>query len=218
MSLIKRIYLFAMRDRIAAAEITAAEMSKCRGRADIEAYQVFKFNVVWSVAQQHVPFYQEWQTKFNLPNDIERLEDLEGWPVLTKSDLRKIDLFKRDDVAEPTRRLITGGSTGEPVRLPTWDDPMAGVMQTIGRRRYGIKIGDPIFLLWGHEHLYGTGVKRKLLAYKRRFKDWLAGCERVSAYDLSSDAMHKAYAAFVKSDARLVIGFSPAVLAFVRTK
>ena len=144
------------------------------------------------------------------------LAELENWPVLTKADLRDLKAFKRSDVQEPEGRILTGGSTGEPIRLPCWSDSMSGVSQIIGRQAYGIQPGDRTFLLWGHEHLYGTGFKRKVNALKRRFKDWLADWRRVSAYDLSAVAMHDAYVAFAKFKPEFVIGFSPAVLAFVR--
>lgn len=191
-------------------------MGRFPTRETRERYQVEKFNAVWKTARENVPFYRKWQEKFGLPDEILSLAELKDWPILTKADLRNLEDFVRTDVPYPSGRCLTGGSTGEPVRLPSWGDPMAGVSQTIGRAAYGIEPGDRTFLLWGHEHLYGTGIKRKINAYKRRFKDWLAGWTRVSAYDLGAEAMHYACAKLIKAHAKFIIGFSPAVLAFVR--
>lgn len=212
----KLLYRYLMCKRIAAMGKTAAMMAQHPTREARERYQIEKFNAVWKTAWGNVPFYREWQVKHGLPDAIADLSELKDWPILTKADLRKLDDFKRMDVPYPSGRCLTGGSTGEPVCLPSWGDSMAGVSQMLGRRAYGIELGDRTFLLWGHEHLYGTGIKRKINAYKRRFKDWLAGWTRVSAYDLGADAMHRAYEKLVRVQPKFVIGFSPAVLAFVR--
>lgn len=210
------VYRFLMRKRIAAVEKTVVMMGRFSTREARERYQVEKFNIVWNAARENVPFYRKWQKKFGLPDEIRDLAELKAWPILTKADLRRLEDFKRTDVPYPKGRILTGGSTGEPVRLPSWGDSMAGVSQMLGRAAYGIEPGDRTFLLWGHEHLYGTGFKRKVNAYKRRLKDWLAGWKRVSAYDLGADAMYRAYRVFAAQKPKFVIGFSPAVLAFVR--
>lgn len=210
------VYRFLIRKRIAAVEKTVAMMACISTREARERYQTEKFNAVWKTARENVPFYRKWQERFGLPDEIRSLAELKDWPILTKADLRNLEDFTRTDVPYPKGRILTGGSTGEPVRLPSWGDSMAGVSQTMGRAAYGIESGDRTFLLWGHEHLYGTGIKRKLNAYKRRFKDCLAGWTRVSAYDLGAEAMHHAYAKLVNVQPKFIIGFSPAILAFVR--
>lgn len=207
------IYQILLRKRISLAE-RYRKTDVDRGR--IETWQVMRFNKVWEIARTEVPFYQKWQIRYNLPDKIMNLSDLSNWPVLTKADLRNIEQFKRTDVPAPKGSLMTGGSTGVPVRLPSWGDSMAGVSQLLGRRAYGLEPGDRTVLLWGHEHLYGTGWRRKVNAFKRRFKDWLAGWTRISAYDLSNSAMRRAYSIVEKSHPKFLIGFSTAVLAFVR--
>lgn len=210
------LYGFLMRKRIAAVEKTAAMMARYPTRTARERHQLERFNAVWKTARENVPFYRAWQVKYGLPDAIGNLCELRDWPVLTKGDLRNLDDFRRKDVAYPRDVCLTGGSTGEPVRLPAWKDLPTGVSQMIGRRAYGIESGDQTFLLWGHEHLYGTGVRRRIAAFVRQFKDWLAGWTRVSAYDLGADALHRAYAKLVRVRPKFVIGFSPAVLAFIR--
>lgn len=216
MSLINRFYRFLIRKRLAAVADTAREMAKYSSRTEIEMFQLRRFNDVWRTAYTNVPFYARWRERYRLPEKIDALSELENWPVLTKADLRDLNVFRRSDIPEPSGRIITGGSTGEPVRLPSLGDNVTGVSQVVGRMAYGIMPGDKTFLLWGHEHLYGTGIKRKINTFKRRLKDWVANWRRVSAYDLSESAMKSAYLEFAKFRPKFVIGFSPAVLAFVR--
>ena len=207
------IYRILLRKRISLAERwRKTDVDRRR----IETWQVMRFNKVWEIARAEVPFYRKWQIRHNLPDKITVLSDLSNWPVLTKVDLRNIEQFKRTDVPSPKGSLMTGGSTGEPVRLPSWGDSMAGVSQLLGRRAYGLEPGDRTVLLWGHEHLYGTGWRRKVNAFRRWFKDWLAGWTRISAYDLSNSAMRWAYSIVEKAHPKFLIGFSTAVLAFVR--
>jgi len=211
-----KIYRWIMRHRITAAAGVASFRARYKTRQDIEHYQVERFNAIWKSAYESVSFYRKRKSEFSLPDRIMDLKELESWPVLTKADLRETAEFVREDGLVATRMLVTGGSTGEPTRILACEDPTASISQILGRKSYGIEIGDRTFLLWGHEHLYGTGLVRKVNALKRRFKDWLADWQRVSAYDLSATAMHKAYGVFAKFRPEFVIGFSPAVLSFVR--
>ena len=205
-----------MRPRLLKVARVQACLSHMRSRQAIEAAQVEAFNRLWKDAVEHIQFYKRWQKKYDLPDSVGRLDELVSWPILTKTDLRDTQAFVRDNAPLPKGRIMTGGSTGEPVRLPSWGDNVTGISQIIGRMAYGIMPGDKTFLLWGHEHLYGTGIKRKINTFKRRLKDWVANWRRVSAYDLSESAMKSAYLEFAKFRPKFVIGFSPAVLAFVR--
>ncbi len=213
----KLLYKFLMHKRLDGVKQLERLLSECPDRASVETYQVSLFNKIWHDAYTNVPFYQGWMKKYGLPSKIECLDELAKWPILTKADLRESKLFARLNGSAPVGVCMTGGSTGEPVRIPSWkDDGEAGVSQAYGRKAYGVGLGDKTFLLWGHEHLYGKGFKRKINTIKRRFKDWLAGWIRVSAYDLGADAMHEAYKSFAKFKPKFIIGFSAAVLAFVR--
>ena len=210
------LYKFLLRKRLAAVRAVIKEMAERTTRIDIEASQVERFNQVWKDAWRNVPFYRKWKVTYNLPDEIRGLDELSTWPILTKADLRDSVNFVRQDVPMPSGRLITGGSTGEPVRMPTWGDPHTAIMQTIGRLAYGIEPGDKTLLLWGHEHLYGKGFMRRINRLKRGVKDWLANAKRVSAYDLGRPAMEHAFNVMRKFQPKFIIGFSPAVLSFVR--
>lgn len=177
------------------------------------------FNRVWADARLNVPFYREWQRVYCLPDAISSLDELTAWPILRKADLRNLELFRRVGGPRPCGEIMTGGSTGEPVHLPVWHrQGMKEADRSIweGRKAYGVRKGDRLFLLWGHQHLYGKGARRLVLSTIRRVKDFFRNYVRVSAYDLSAEAMRGAMRVFERSGATWVMGFSPAVLAFVR--
>lgn len=213
---IRRILLAKRYDEVLC---TAARLRPITGREAIEKYQVEAFNRVWKDAYENVPFYARWMREHGLSESIRSLAELECWPILTKADLRKREDFTRTDCAVPKKTLATGGSTGEPLVIPCWaggGDGGAGVSQWIGRAAYGVLPGDKTFLLWGHQHLYGKGFRRFVNARMRAIKDWISNFVRVSAYDLSESAMKHAMRVFLKAKPKLVIGFTPAVIAFCR--
>lgn len=183
---------------------------------DIYAFQVYNFNKTWKDAFTNFEFYRNWKEKFNLPDEIEDLEDLVNWPILKKKDIQNnFNSLLRIDCS-PTSFIQTGGSTGEPLRLPTWPDQETGPNMWLGRAAYDIFPGDKTFLIWGHHHLLGKGFRKRLNALSRLFKDWLSNMYRVSAYDLSTTQMRKLFNFYIKYSPEFVIGFSPAILSFVR--
>lgn len=212
----KVLYRFLMRKRIAAVERAAAMMAQYLTRESRERYQLEKFNAIWKTARENVPFYRAWQAKYGLPDVIADLGELMDWPILKKSDLLDEGPFRRSDVPYPKGRLMTGGSTGVPVRLPSWGRKESWASQVMGRMRYGYEVGDRLFLLWGHEHLFGKGLRRFFKIWERRIKDHLAGWMRVSAYDLSVAALKGAFERFVRYRPQFVMGYSPSILSFCR--
>lgn len=188
-------------------------------RKDIEIYQLNKVNEVWRDAWTNVPFFREWKSEMGLPETVSSLSDFDKWPIVKKQDLQRSaargGLLREGQ--KPMRYLRTGGSTGEPLCFGTWSDGgFAASSQWFGRCSNGVLPGSRTFLLWGHEHLYGHGYRQYLNAGIRRMKDRLSSICRVSAYDLSPDAMSKAFVKYNAFRPECVIGFSAAVLAFSR--
>lgn len=213
----KLIYRLLLSKRFEeAAKVGAFLETKASSIEAIKAFQVERFNEIWKDASKNVPFYGEWKKVYNLPDSINDLSELDGWPILTKQDILTLEKFKRVGVPEPSGHILTGGSTGTPVRLPAWPDTTSATSKIVGKSWYGIGVTDKVFLLWGHLHLYGKGLKRGINILKRRIKDWLAGWTRVSAYDLSKRAMEAAYRKMLCCCPELVIGYSPSILTFCR--
>ncbi len=79
------------------------------------------------------------------------------------------------------------------------------------RRWIGVQPTDKLFLLWGHAHLLGTGLKGWVRTRKRVVADYSLGYCRYSAYDLSESAMREAAKAMIRFRPRWVLGYSVAL-------
>ncbi len=188
-------------------------------RASREAFQLARFNTVWADAVRNVPFYARWQSQHRLPATIGSLDELASWPIVSKGELQAhAELLRRPGRA-PDRVGMTGGSTGEPLRFGQWREEVgqSNPAMWLGRAGYGVLPGDRTFLLWGHEHLYGKGLRRQLVAAQRRGKDWLLNSRRFSAYDLSPARMQQALEAIREWSPDVVIAYSAAMIALVRS-
>lgn len=183
----------------------------------IHAHQLQLLNAVWADAIRNVPFYKAWQMRHGLAETVSSLAELRSWPIVSKRELQAAgpDLLRPD--RRPTNTMKTGGSTGEPLCIPVGpEDGLAASSQWLGRSPFGFHPGMRTFLLWGHEHLYGRGLDRRIKVLQRRAKDRLSNMCRVSAYDLSPQAMRVAFSRLEAFQPECVIGFSAAVLAFCR--
>lgn len=217
MTFIKRLNYILFKNDLDSALVKASNYRNINSKKEIENYQVNKFNKVWHDAFKNIEFYSEWKNKHSLPDSIKSINELDDWPVLSKSDIQSnYDKFNRKGI-KPDKYISTGGSTGEPLKLPSWLDRDTRASMLLGRVGYGILPGDKTFMLWGHHHLYGVGIKKIVNRSIRWFKDKLLNIKRVSAYDLSPTIMQENLNIYNKFNPDFVIGFSPAILSFVRS-
>lgn len=183
--------------------------------AEQRGYQIQSFNIIWKDAYHNIPFYQIWKEKHHLPDSINNLKELMEWPILSKKDIREnMELVMRNSA--PQAYAITSGSTGVPLKIPVWHDSHAKINMWIGRAANGISPNAKTFLIWGHHHLYGTGLTRIKNIIVRQLKDYILDYKRVSAYDTSVKAMDLAYKKYLTYKPDFFIGYSSSVLSFVR--
>lgn len=178
-----------------------------------------RFNIAWKDAYENVPFYAEWKQKHNLPNAISRLFDLTKWPVLEKQDLiLNRDKLVRGDVIK-FNESVTGGATGEPLHFRTMPGESNAVTMNkwIGWARMGIYPDSRCFLLWGHRHFYGQGLKSNFKFAWRQFKDWMTNNLRADATDLSQETLRKDVEELIRFKPECVIAYSASLLALVRS-
>ena len=176
---------------------------------DIEEYQLKKFNLMWSKASSEINFYKFWKNKFHLPNEIESIHDLVDFPVLLKEDINNYrDLIF--DIKGKYKTISTGGSTGVPTTFPVssgeLDEIYANVY--ICRGWWGIKPFEKVCLLWGHSHLFGSGIKGQLNEYLRQIKDNFINTKRLNAYDMRPDTIKKYYNEILRYRPNALIGYS----------
>lgn len=173
-----------------------------------------QFNKLWRAARTNVEFWK----KCDAPDVIENYEHFKSIPELNKADLN----ISIDDFISSQHQVVgsvtTGGSTGEPLKLPVdaSHSKRCREQQAIGRAKYGIKYRDRCFLLWGHSAGMGTGVKAVWQRMSRKLKDRLIGYYRLSAYSLGRDVLRSEFEQFLRFTPRWVCGYSSAVVAFAR--
>lgn len=176
-------------------------------QSDVEKYQLDKFNNIWFHSQREIPFYKMWQDKFDLPHQINSLNDLETFPLLTKQDLiEHAQLIEMTPGV--TRYTLTGGTSGLTTKFPMnhADAQTAWLNTHLGRRWNDINHSDSLFMIWGHSHLF-SGRYAKLKQVKRQVKDFVLGIKRMSAYDMSSKHLEKIYKNITSSKPNYIIGY-----------
>ena len=188
-----------------------------RDRAWIERQQLRRFNDVWAYCLASVPFYRSWHREHGLPERIDRLADLRGFPQLTKEILiaRQDEIFQHGRIREA---YTTGGSTGQPTRYPRGAGEVNSrwVDAYLGRHWAGVRPTDPTVLLWGHSHLFGSGLPGRLAHLRRRLADLVVNVTRVNAYDLSEPSLRAHYLAVRRRDPVTITGYTSAVFKLAR--
>ncbi len=189
------------------------------GRQSPADVQLQSFNRLWKGYIQRVPLYRDLRAAGEVPDRFESLYHMtQVLPVVEKADVRD----RRDQLTDPIRPSdryrVTGGSTGEPTRMPAWISEYRTTLtdKWIGRSFYGVGPADRLFTIWGHSHLLGKGVRGKLNAYLRQLKDQLIGTYRFSAYDLSPQASRRAGDIILAIRPTYVIAYSSALEFFAR--
>lgn len=100
-----------------------------------------------------------------VPNAIHSPEDLQGLPVLTKTDIRKsaFEMISQGFPLESLHKIKTGGSTGKALELYLTEE--CSELRNACARRHdrwtGWEPGEPIAACWGNPHLPKT-FKEKL--------------------------------------------------------
>lgn len=178
--------------------------------ANIEEYQLIKFNQLWIEIQKNIQYYHELVSTGAIPMEIKCWDDFANFPVLTRETIQK----GVENYIDPSHKItgwsVTGGSTGTPFRLPYGKSEKQTIepVAWLGRRFYDIHVSDRMFHFWGHSHLFGTGWQRYLKQAKRRFKNRLLGYQVFSAYDLTPQHLRDAGNAILKMRPDFIIGYS----------
>ena len=197
------------RDRIKLLKERNNIYNKNLSNESIYEYQLNKFNLQWRTIVRDNKFYKYWYKKHNLPSQIANLEDLQGFPILTKKDIQEHrDLIFSNSPNCPV--ISTGGSTGEPTQFPTSRiEQLNNYANTYsGRGWCNISPLDEIILFWGHSHLFGTGIQGQINQVKRSLSDYLINTQRLNAYDMSVGTLDKYYKIIKKSDPKAILGYT----------
>jgi len=196
-------------------ELLAARQARHRSIVEPERmarWQLEAFNEIWRRATERYRFYADWRRRHGLPGRLEDIAELAKFPVLRKSDIETSFPIIAEDAA-PCRFVSTGGSTGPSQLFPrgSGDDALLYSNMYLGRSWAGIRPGDDIVLIWGHEHLYGFGAKGRLVKTKRQIMDWLIGTRRLNVYRLDEESVAAYFEAIRARPGVVVIGYVSAL-------
>jgi phenylacetate-coenzyme A ligase PaaK-like adenylate-forming protein len=192
---------------------------KERSRESVLEWQLSQFNQLWPSVLKNVPYYQMLAAKKKLPVSFSSWDEFkEKIPFMDRQTLKNqaANLTNRIKPVEDWR--MTGGSTGEPLRIPIWksEEKYAAADFWYSRSWFGITPADKLFLLWGHSHLLGRGLTGWWNGRIRILKDFLFGYYRHSAYDLSTTSLRKAAEAILKFRPAYLLGYAAALDLFAR--
>ena len=178
-------------------------------KEDINLYQIKEFNKIWAHASANIPFYKYFKQKYSLPNNIKSLKEIEDFPQTSK----KIFLDHKDLIFEKNKKyqtITTGGTSGHPTHFITSksdaDNNYANTY--LARMRFNINPLDRMILIWGHSHLFGSGIKGKLNNIKRNIYDFLLDIKRLNAYDLGPKSMQNYIKEIEACNPIVIIGYT----------
>src|SRR5262245_2006094 len=154
------------------------------GETEIREYQEQKLRELIQYCWEYVPFYRSrWRPFISAPQDIQRFEDLQQLPLLTKdefqAELASITTTHPRLQGQPAR---TGGSTGRPTlfRMTKHDEELAWAQMYVAWTWAGWRLGAP-FLVVGGESV-GVG-----LSDRRSRNDWIVNRWVTSGSNLSPE-------------------------------
>ena len=214
MSFKKTINNFFFSGRIEALKIKKERYTNfCKNEALIFKYQIKQFNKTWSYATKNIKFYSEYSNRYQLPNKIESLNDLNQFPVIKKDQLINFFVNKKNRFYL-RNQIRTGGSTGKPASFPfNSEDQKSSYLRTyLGRSRLGINPFDPTVLIWGHSHLFEKNLIGRFKYFLRKLKDLQLNIIRLSAYNMSEESIDYYIKNIKTQNIKFLIGYTSCIV------
>src|SRR5690625_4194672 len=91
-------------------------------RDSLSEYQLEKFNQLWIINQEDVTYYKQLVQEQKLPGKMQSWEDFHHLPIIDRSYVRD----NVSDFSNSSRKsdlwTTTGGSTGTPLKYPSWKE------------------------------------------------------------------------------------------------
>ena len=140
---------------------------------NIHQYQIRRFKRLLQHAYNSVPMYREfYDSKRFKPSAVQKYEDIEEVPIITKDIIRSFPTHKRVDPLFSERNVskeTTSGSTGEPIEI--WRSQTESVIQTLKGirllREWGYSPFDHTVRLWDGEPDHRKSIIQKFGLVRR---------------------------------------------------
>lgn len=180
---------------------------------NVSNYQISKFNQIWAEVQKEVPFFNQLILENKAPKIIDTWEQFQQLPIMDRAYARENIKEFTNISRQPDSWVTTGGSTGTPLKYPSWSEESKNYEPNLwyARSFYNIDRSDRMFRLWGHSHTLGSGLSKykKMIAFKIGLP--LIGYKRFSAYDLSDEKLLEAGDQIIRFKPDYIIGYSKAL-------
>ena len=186
----------------------------------VDELQLRALNQSWSWSVASSAYARTLQEEFGLPDQFNSWDEFkERTPIFSKPMLREIldtgsaEMSRRDFIWRST-----GGSTAEPFSFPVFKQETRGASLDIwyGRSLLDIRPSDRLFLLWGHAHLFGSGLEAVIKRAKRDVFDFMLGYTRHSAYDTGEFELRRAADRILSKRPDYLLGYSNALAKLAR--
>lgn len=178
------------------------------------AWQLAVFNEQWPGIAMRVPYWAALKRERALPDHFSSWDEVSAkLPILERNQLQTRVHELGDPQRPPDGWQATGGTTGQPLRIPTSRNEAGVSSRNMWQARawFGITPADKAFLIWGHSHLLGAGLRGWLRGEARTCKDWLLGYRRWSAYRMGDEDLREAARQLLTFRPSWLLGYSAAL-------
>jgi len=212
-------FLFSprLRRHFSAAQARRAALSQVSDDEWVSR-QLTALHSVWTDACADLPYYGQLVAKGLAPKEIRSWHDVRSIPVLNRDAFQNHpELFVRRS-RQPDNYIRTAGSTGEPLRigLNQAERDLMRIVKLAEWQSFGYRQASRLFLIWGHGHLLGTGLRGRLNHAKRKLTDAYLGYQRVDAYRLDQRTCAEYAEALIRFKPLGVISYASALDLFAR--
>ena len=186
--------------------------------AALARHQLSEIQRVWSDAVADVPYFAQLVADRRAPAEIRSWEDFRAIPVLTRQSLQdqRAQFMRRS--GRPDGYIFTAGSTGTPLRIGMndYERDLMRVVKLSEWQAFGYRASSRLFLIWGHQHLLGSGWRKEARAARRSVTDWFLGYQRVDAYRLTPEICRWIAEQIIAFHPIGIIGYAAALDLFAR--
>jgi phenylacetate-CoA ligase len=187
-----RLLRFLPRFRQAYRELATLAARETWSRAQVEAFQLGRLNLLWRHAVQHVPYYRDLSGQRNLPGQFTSLAEFCATvPVLSKATVRSQSRGRSFLSECPGRGAWhrTGGSTGTPLSIYWAKEAHLETLRAKYRMEaaWGLDIFDRKVFLWGHSGSFAPGLAGRIARLRQPWEDRLRNRLRLSAYRMGAE-------------------------------
>lgn len=182
--------------------------------ASIQAFQLERLNALWRHAVSHVEYYRALAARLQLPRKFASLEEFRSTvPVLAKSTVRDEPHALLSAHAESGAWRQTSGSTGVPTGV-FWSRRAHFEHLRCKYRHlqsWGLDMLDRTVYIWGTGTSFPPGIAGRLERLRWLVEDGLRNRLRLSAHDLSLEALAEYLQQIHRFRPASVYGFSSAI-------